>query len=72
MLIFGSIVIVLGLLYASYSYGKNIGTEQAFEFIFEEVLDEQGYTVSYYEDHIEVIPKYQREWYIQRSKKTDF
>lgn len=72
MFIFGSIVIVLGLLYASYSYGKHIGVEQAFEFIFEEVLDEQGYTVSYYEDQIEVIPKYQREWYIQRSKKTDF
>ena len=64
--IFGSICFILAVLVA-YNEGRTRGIGSALDF-FVDNLEGQGYTVELKEDIIEVIPKYQKEWYLQRSR----
>lgn len=72
MLTYGLFVGFFIALYLAFKLGHYIGVEKTLDFMVEEVLEEQGYTVDYYEDRIEVLPKYAKEWYHQRSKKIEF
>ena len=59
-------------LYLSYKLGQRIGVERTLDFMVYDVLEDQGYTVTYHENKIEVLPKYAKAWYHQRSKRIDF
>ena len=70
--VIGFAISALFTLYFTYRLGKKRGVERTLDFMVYEVLEEQGYTVTYYEDRIEVLPKYAKEWYHQRSKQIEF
>lgn len=66
MLIFGLVCVIVALVVV-YQEGKRKGVEATFDFMLEHIED-QGFSVTLTEERIEVLPKYHKEWYHQRSQ----
>jgi hypothetical protein len=72
MYIYGVLLGCLIGMYFSYRLGHKRGVGKALDFMVCEVLEDNGYIVTYHEDKIEVLPKYRKEWYYQRTKSIPF
>ena len=62
------LLVVLVCNYIVYRVSFYMGIKVSVDFLILE-LQNKGYTVEFYEDHIIVTPKYSIEWYKQRRSK---
>ena len=71
MYIVGIAVCLLACGYGIYRYGMRRGVEVTFDFFIDN-LETNGYVVNIYNEKVEVLPKYQKEWYHSRAHKEEF